>query len=135
MSDELRVQSGQVVALRLFDIAYEIDLRRAEDLWARRTQAASARSRLVGTPPKAVSFGVPPLALELGSVPLDLGGETKTAAVNLRLYDFGIVAIALRLVVLDLPWRDFAQLANRTHAAVGPEAANAVWATLLAQLR
>jgi len=32
MSDELRVQSGQVVALRLFDIAYEIDLRRAEDL-------------------------------------------------------------------------------------------------------
>jgi hypothetical protein len=135
MSDELRVQYGQVVALRLFDIAYEIDLRCAEDLWARRTQAASARSRLVGTPPKAVSFGVPPLALEFGTVPVDLGGETRTATVGLRLYDFGIVAVALRLVVRDLPWGDFSWLVNRTHEAVGPEAATAVWATLLAQLR
>src|SRR5438309_1116832 len=115
MSDELRVQSGQVVALRLFDIAYEIDLRRAEDVWGRRTRAASARSRLVGTPPKAVSFGVPPLVLEFGSVPLDLGGETKTAAVSLRLYDFGIVAIALRLAVSDLPWGDFSRLVNGVH--------------------
>jgi hypothetical protein len=135
MSDELRVQSGQVVALRLFDIAYEIDLRRAEDLWARRTQAASARSRLVGTPPKAVSFGVPPLALEFGTVPLDLGTETKPAAVGLRLYDFGIVAVALRLAVSDLPWRDFSRLVNCTHAAVGPEAATTVWDALLDQLR
>ena len=30
---EPKVVSGQVVALRLFDLAYEIDLRRAEALW------------------------------------------------------------------------------------------------------
>jgi hypothetical protein len=52
-------------ALRLFDLAYEIDLKRAEDLWRQRTQGATTRSRLAGTPAKAVSFGVPPLALEL----------------------------------------------------------------------
>ena len=69
---ELGVRSGHVIALRLFDLAYEIELRRAEGLWARRAQGASARSRLVGTPPKAVSFGVPPLALELEPVMLEV---------------------------------------------------------------
>ncbi|MFC7540972.1 hypothetical protein ACFQU2_17985 [Siccirubricoccus deserti] len=56
---ELKVLSGQVVALRLFDLAYEIDLKRAEELWAQRAERASERSRLAGTLPKAVSFGVP----------------------------------------------------------------------------
>ena len=62
----MRVVTGQVVALRLFDLAYEIDLKRAETLWAERAGGTAARSRLVATPAKAISFGVPPLALELG---------------------------------------------------------------------
>jgi hypothetical protein len=135
MTNMLTVQSGQIVALRLFDVAYEIDLRRAEDVWARRAQGTSARSRLAGTPSKAVSFGVPPLALEFGTVTLDLAGETTTAAVGMRLYDFGIVAVALRLAIRDLPWSDFSQRVNQTHEAVGPEAPTAVWDTLLAHLR
>ena len=132
---ELRVRSGQVVALRLFDVAYRIDLKRAEALWARSAQGPSARSRLVGTPPKAVSFGVPPLALELGPVTLEIGGATVPAAAGVRLYDFGIAALALRLPVQNLDWGDFTQLVNRTDQAVGPAASTGVWEALLAQLR
>lgn len=131
---ELKVRSGLVIAQRLFDIAYAIDLKRAEQLWAQRAQGASARSRLVGTPPKAVSFGVPPLALELGPVPLQIGGVALTAAASVRLYDFGIVTLALRLPVQDLAWNDFSQLVNHTDLAVGPAAANSIWQELLAQL-
>jgi len=132
---ELRVRSGQVVALRLFDVAYRIDLKRAEELWARRAQGPSARSRLVGTPPKAVSFGVPPLALELGSVRLEIDGTAVQAAASVRLYDFGIAALALRLPVRELSWTGFTELVNRTDKAVGPAAATGVWSALLAQLR
>ena len=132
---DLTVRSGRVLALRLFDLAYEIDLKRAEELWQRRAQGASARSRLIGTPPKAVSFGVPPLALELGPVALIVGGTPITAAAGVRLYDFGIAALVLRLPAQDLSWSDFTQLVNQTDQTVGPTVETAVWDGLLAQLR
>lgn len=132
---EPRVRSGQVSALRLFDVAHRIDLRRAEELWAQRAQGASVRSRLVSTPPKAVSFGVPPLALELGAVALTIGAAEVQAAASVRLYDFGIAAFTLRLPVQDLPWTGFSRLVNQTDQAVGPNATTGVWDTLMAQLR
>ncbi len=132
---EPRVVSGQVVALRLFDLAYEIDLRRAEALWASRAQGSGVRSRLVGTSPKAVSFGVPPLALDLGPVEIMLDGRPVTAAAGVRLYDFGIAALALRLPAADLGWAGFTALVNGTDRAIGPAAETPVWEGLLGRLR
>jgi len=132
---EPRVLLGQVVALRLFDLAYEIDLKRAEELWAQRADRASERSRLAGTPAKAVSFDVPPLALELGPVGLEVGDRVMTAAARVRLYDFGVAALGLRLPVQDLAWAEFVRLVNGTDQAVGPAAATELWDGLLAQLR
>ena len=132
---ELVVRSGQVVALRLFDLANEIDLKRAETLWARRPEGASARSRLVRTPAKAVAFGVAPLTLEFGTVALDIGAARIDAAVGVRLYDFGIAALSLRLPVQDLSWSRFTRLVNRTDQAVGPAAPAEVWEEVLAKLR
>jgi hypothetical protein len=133
--DELVVRSGQVAALRLFDIAYEIDLKRAEALWAARGQGAAARSRLVGTPPKAVSFGVPPLALDLGPMALDIAGVAVAAATSVRLYDFGIAALAIKIRVQDLPWSAFSALANDLDRTVGPATDSPVWEAMLADLR
>ncbi len=132
---ELIVRSGQVVALRLFDLAYGIDLKRAEDLWRRRAQGASARSRLVGTPMKAVSFGVPPLTLEIGMETLDVGGTATEAAASVRLYDFGIAALGLRLPVRDLEWSRFIGLVNQTDRSVGLAIETRIWESLLARVR
>ena len=129
------MRSGQVVALRLFDLAYEIDLKRAETLWAARATGASARARLVGTSPKAVSFGVPPLALDLGAVTVTIDGAALVMAATVRLYDFGIAAFALRLPVAALPWSGFERLCNATDIAIGASATTTVWERLLAQLR
>ena len=54
---ELTVAAGAIVALRLFDVAYAIDLARAETLLAEQARTAH-RSRLSATPPKAMVFGV-----------------------------------------------------------------------------
>jgi hypothetical protein len=134
-ADRLRVVSGQVVALRLVDVAYGIGLRRAEDLWARRAQGASARSRLTATPAKAVSFGVPPLGLELGPVPVVVGGRELTAAATVRLYDFGVAAFALRVPIADADWDGFTRLVNGVDAAIGPASDSPVWQDLLGHLR
>ncbi len=133
--NEPTVLSGQVVALQLIDLAYEIDLKRAQALWASRAQGASIRSRLAGTPPKAISFGVPPLELELGPVTVQVAGQPFVAAASVRLYDFGIAALALRLPANDMAWQDFVRLVNSTDLSIGPGAATDVWDKLVAQLR
>ena len=129
---ELHVRSGHVVALRLFDVAYAIDLGRVEDIWARHAGTASSRSRLSATPAKAVAFGVPPVALSLDAIPLNLGPIAATAAVTARIYDFGVVALALRVATVDLSWLDYTALLNAMDAH-GDDAR--LWEGLLARVR
>ena len=96
------VRAGHIVALRLFDIAYAIDLRRVEEVWARQAGTASSRSRLSATPAKAVAFGVPPVTFGFDTVPLQMGLIAATAAVTVRVYDFGVVALSLRVPAADM---------------------------------
>src|ERR1700740_1551400 len=106
------VKSGAIVVLRLFDIAYAIDLAQAEALWAQRQGGASSRSQLSATPAKAVAFDVPPVLLALDTGPLHLDGIGHQAAATARLYDFGVVALALRIPVADCDWATYTRLCN-----------------------
>lgn len=131
---EVIVQSGHVTALRLFDVAYAIDLAQAEALWAALPQHPGSRSRLGTTPAKAVSFGVAPLALRLDPVVLDLDGRQVTASASVRLYDFGTATFALQVPVEAMDWAGFAALANAMDAALGSAAPAPPWPALLARL-
>jgi len=128
------VTAGHVTALRLFDIANAIDLAAAEKLWSLQARQGQ-RSRLMGTPPKAVSFGVPPLSLLLPPVTLTLAGEPVEAQVSARLYEFGAVTLAVRVPAEALGWEAFSALVNEVDAEIGPQAATTLWRDLLAQLR
>ena len=129
------VAAGHVTALRLFDLAYAIDLGRAETLWAGQARQG-ARSRLTGTPPKAVSFGDPPLGLVLPPIRLALqaAGEIE-AAVTARLYAFGVVTLAVQVPADGLGWDAFSARVNAVNAAIGPETDIAFWHRLLDVLR
>ena len=131
----MNIKSGQLIVLRLFDIAYEIDLKLAEQVWAQRTLGTGTRSRLVGTPAKAVSFGVPPLKLDLGAVSFDAAEQTISAFASARLYDFGIAALALRLPVRQMAWDDFVGLVNGVGQAIGLSSSTGVWDGLMDGLR
>ena len=138
MNDPLalpRVASGHVTALRLLDVAYEIDLPRAETLWTahatQRDSGRAARARL-SSPPKAVAFGVPPVAIPLPPETLSLGGHLVEAAVVARLYEFGALSLSLRVAADDLAWDAFADLLNAVGRAVAGETP---WRALLDTLR
>ncbi|MCP1375824.1 hypothetical protein [Dyella lutea] len=124
------VRNGELVALRLFDIAYAIDLSRAEAAWLARAGAEGRRSRLLTAPPKAVAFDVPPLELTLEPLTLVLDGVEVTARVRVRLYDFGVAAFAVRVALADAPWPAFAARFNALDRAVGPAAPDTLWTTL-----
>lgn len=131
----ITVRSGEVVALRLFDIAYAIDLAAAEAAWAAHVGGISSRTRLTKTLPKALAFGVPPLRMPLEPISLVLDGKTVTAQVSVRLYDFGVAALAVRVGVVDAPWASFVALFDALDRAVGPGGRAAFWTALLDQVR
>jgi hypothetical protein len=131
----LSVTGGYILAYRLFDVAYQIDLAKAEAVWAREGRTGSSRGRLSATPAKAVAFGVPPVALALDPMSLDLAGGSVQATVSARLYDFGVVSIALRVPVNGLSWPDFTALANTVDRSVGLAAGSPLWTDLLERVR
>jgi hypothetical protein len=131
---ELAVAAGAIIALRLFDVAYAIDLGRAETLLAEQART-SRRSRLSATPPKAMAFGVPPVAVNLDPVPLALDGRSVTASATARLYDFGAITIALRVPVADASWSSFVRQMNAIDRSVEDGAADHTWERLLRQVR
>ena len=125
------VVAGAVLALRLYDIAYAIDLVRAERVWADRHRPASSRLRLTSTPPKAVSFGDPPVEVPLEPVTLALPDGPATASVLVRLYDFGVVTISLRVPANGIGFNAFSALVNAVDRAL----TDAPWSTLLGEIR
>jgi hypothetical protein len=129
----LDVATGYVLAYRLFDVAYEIDLAKAEETWARTARTGSSRSRLTTTPAKAMAFGVPPVSLDLGTITLDLAEASQQASVTARLHDFGVISIALRVPVTGLSWTAFSQRLNAVDREVG--LAPALWTGLLNRVR
>ena len=130
---DLIVTAGAIVALRLFDVAYAIDLARAETFLAEQARAAR-RSRLGTTPPKAMAFGVPPVALALDPVTLALDGTEVVAAATARIYDFGAVTIALRVPVANASWTAFVRQLNAVDHSVAADAAGVIWERLLQQV-
>jgi hypothetical protein len=132
MSNPL-VTAGHITAMRLFDVANAIDLA-AEILWAKQARPG-ARSRLTGTPPKAVAFGDPPLGLTLPPLPLALPSMALEAAVTARLYAFGVVTLGLRIAAEGLSWSAYTALVNDIDRTLGSEADTIIWQRLLDTLR
>ena len=131
----ISVQSGELAAMRLFDIAFAIDLVHAQRLWTIHIGNAGSRSRLNTAPAKAVAFGVPPLLLALEPVTIEIDGVEATAHVSVRLYDFGVVALALRVPVCGLPWDAFARRFNALDRSVGEASSSSIWAEALEKVR
>lgn len=134
-SSDLVVRSGSIVALRLFDVADAIDLSHVERAWAAHAQATTRRGQLVYTPSKALAFDVPPVSLTLDAVSLELSStESLTVAVSARVYDFGVVALSVRIPADQQPWSAFAARVAAANQAIGPAAASSFWADLLGKV-
>lgn len=129
------VSRGAIVALRLFDVAYEIDLPAIERVGEQGGGPRALRSHLSTTPAKAISFGVAPLLLSLPPIRLPLRSGTAEVDVSARCYDFGVIALALRLPLQDRSWPEFIAAMSEMEQAVGPAAPMQLWNALLDPLR
>jgi hypothetical protein len=128
------VSAGAIILLRMFDIAYAIDLPKIEALAAARARSTS-RIRLSTTPSKAMTFDVPPLALALDPLVLRIDGTDTRADVTVRIYDFGAISFVLNMTVANLPWVEFAERVNAVARDLAPDTASGIWDSMLAEVR
>jgi hypothetical protein len=136
MDAEVTIESGELVAQRVFDVAYAIDLGRADHCWKERGFVAGTRARLSNAPPKALAFDVAPLLVELDPVTLGLDDGEHSARVTARLYDFGVIALCVRLPVVQLRWSQFSARFDSLDRRVGPNGSDdALWNRLLDRVR
>lgn len=131
---DLHVNAGTVIALRLFDIAYSIDLKRVEHLWASRKGGTAVRSSLASAPVKSLTFDVPPVLLTLDPISLVIGAKLLNCAVTARFYDFGVVSLSIKVPASDMGWNDFTRFANSVDREIGPSADKTPWKKILNQL-
>ena len=131
----ITVRSGELVALRLFDISYAIDLAQSESLWAAHVGGAISRTHLSSTPTKAIAFDIPPLRLSLGAATLMLGSQEVVTEISVRLYDFGVAALAVRVAIAEMAWDAFVTQFNALDQAIGPNAPLEFWTRLLDRVR
>jgi hypothetical protein len=132
MSNELRVARGFVTVLRLFDIAYAVNLAEAE---ARALQTEpAARARLRRPKEKAIAYSEPPLEIGLGTVDLSALGIAVEAAITARLHAFGVLTFVVRVPVSTMPWPEYSAFAATLEASLlGPHAAG-WWAARVARI-
>jgi hypothetical protein len=89
-----RVEDGEVLVYRLFDVADAVDLQQAEVAAA----APKSRLRLSGVQSAtAIEFPRPPLYVGLGKRSLPLATGPREAELNARVFDYGVVSICYRL--------------------------------------
>jgi hypothetical protein len=126
----LHVASGAIVALRLYDVAYAIDLARVESLAAARAEEAVGRLRLTRTEAKAIALPHPPVEIGLGPVDLHAGGRPLAAEAVARVYDFGAISITIRHPVEDVSWDAFVERSVEL-ARAAADGREGVWRELL----
>lgn len=131
---DLHVRSGAVVALRLFDIAYSIDLKLVESIWNKRHGETSIRSSLSSTPPKAISFDDPPVFLRLDPITCKIAGNSILGTVTARLYDFGVASIAIRFPASEMSWEQYTGYCIAVDREIGQNSAEP-WGSIVESLR
>jgi len=131
---DLHIGNGTIVVLRLFDVAYAIDLPRVEALWAAQARAGSNRARLSATPAKAMAFGDPPVVLPLAPTVLGFAHERLQCEVTASFYDFGALVLAVRVPVRDRSWTELVALHRAVDRTIGPSADTALWRDLWGEL-
>lgn len=128
MSDgELQIQSGALIAHRLLDVADAIDLAHAEALWHAHAGREGRRTRLATASANELAFEVPPTLLALPPMSVEIDGQVMTAERTARVYDFGAIAIALRVDASGLSWEAFAARCNALDRATGTASGSPIW--------
>ncbi len=107
-----RVEQASIFAYRLYDVAAEVDLKRAEDL----LRGEAFRLKLARQDARYLEIPNPPLSFSLGTRTLALHTGPVQVEVTARLFDFGALSVLLEIPVRPaVPFEEVIGLADEVY--------------------
>ena len=100
---EMRLEAGSVVALRFHDLGRVVDV----DTLASRATGEVERPQFPDGAKGGLRYGRAPVEIALDDVEIPLEDGRVFADASLRVFDFGIAVLALRVLVGGLDWDRF----------------------------
>ncbi len=112
MSATVAIESGFILANRIYEVGDEIDLAQAEKLVVH----AATRLKLSREGSEYIEFPNPPITLTLGARTLTLKTGPLQAEAYARIFDHGAISLTLRIPLPpSLPWGDLVTLADEIY--------------------
>lgn len=112
-TNNLVIKKGSIFAYRVYDIAHEIDLKKAQELLNNQKLENKTYS-LKKDPLKTISFKEPPLIVTGGSEMIELQIKSKKLSVNsfleIKIWNYGVISISHKLNVADISWSDLVEI-------------------------
>jgi hypothetical protein len=104
---------GAAIVYRLYDVGFEIDLKRAAGyLTATRDAGEPLRVRPVRGEAQAIQIANPPITVALGAEPVAVPGASGPAEASARIFDFGVVSLRLTIPAAEMTWAEFTVFGN-----------------------
>jgi hypothetical protein len=95
MADPCMKLSGSILLYRLYDVAWDIDLKKVEQMVREYKRQSIERKRFS----KAFEFANPPLSLRLSSFEKNINGKQCTVNAYAKAYDFGVLSIIFEIPI------------------------------------
>ncbi len=113
--EEIAIKAGSILIYRLYDVAWESDLRMVEQ----KVSAARAQRFKIDRKrfSKAFEFANPPVTVNLGTFEKELSGGVRETRAYGKIYDYGVMSIILEIPVAGMPFEEYASLARHIRDA------------------
>jgi len=100
--------TGSILIYRLYDVAWDIDLKKVEERVREFKRQSIDRKRFS----KAFEFANPPLSLKLKPLERTLGRKPFLINVYAKAYDYGVLTIIFELPIKEMEIAEFEELAR-----------------------
>jgi hypothetical protein len=113
------IETGFVIAYRIYEVGDEIDLAKAEKLVAR----DATRLKLSREGSQYIEFPNPPITVTLGPRPLKLKSGIVQVETSARIFDHGAISLTVRVPIPpNQPWASLVSLADEVYDSPAVEA-------------
>lgn len=106
MDNERHHITGSILIYRLYDVAWDIDLKKVEEKVSDYRRLSIERKRFS----KAFQFANPPLSLKLKTLEKELHGQHYMVNAYARAFDYGVLSIIFEIPVKEIGIADFEAL-------------------------
>jgi hypothetical protein len=110
---DMRLEAGSVVALRFYDLGRTVDV----DKLALSIGGEVERPQFPTGAAGGLRYATRPLELALDDVEVPLEDKSVFADASVRVFDFGIAAVALRVLIGGLDWDRFTERVEAVSSA------------------